>query len=127
MWIWSYYGYWLRMLWWLYERTKHKRKTMLLYIKRFWQKIKRRLSNLLEVLGYEGLMLIGCKWLIKKYIEEDTEEKGLGYLFREISKQEFFSLSKKLSEKELDIALKIFFQQSNFKQSLLFQLFRGYK
>ena len=93
----------------LYERTKHKRKTMLLYIKRFWRKIKRRLSNLLEIIGHEGLMFIGYKWLIRKYIEEDIEEKGLGYLFREISKQELFSLSKKIKWERIRYCIKNIF------------------
>lgn len=93
-----------------YEKELNIKEKHIYILKDFDKKLnKKKLSNLLKGLGYEGLMLIGCKWLIKKYIEEDTEEKGLGYLFREISKQEFFSLSKKLSEKELDIALKIFF------------------
>ena len=42
----------------------------------------------------------------KKDIKENTEEIGLHYLLRKISKVELFSLSKNLIEEELDLVLK---------------------
>lgn len=57
-------------------------------------------------LGYEGLMLIGCKGLSRKHIDEDTQEKWLHYLFRQISKLELFCLLKSFSEQELHLPLK---------------------
>ena len=52
------------------------------------------------------LKIVSYKGLSKKDIEEDTEEKGLYYLLRWISKGKLFRLLKNLSEDELDVVLR---------------------
>ena len=106
MWIWSYYEYWLRILGLLWKELNIKEKHIYI-LKDFDKKLnKKKLSNLLKGLGYEGLMLIGCKGLSRKHIDEDTQEKWLHYLFRQISKLELFCLLKIFSEQELHLPLK---------------------
>ena len=51
----------------------------------FHEKLKKgKLSNLSKIVVYERLS--------RKNIEEDTEEKGLDYIWKRISNGEFFSV-----------------------------------
>ena len=58
-----------------YEKELNIKEKHIYILKDFDKKLnKKKLSNLLKGLGYEGLMLIVCKGLSRKHIDEDTQE-----------------------------------------------------
>ena len=83
----------------LYKKTKCKIKTVLLF---FSQNIN-VCKKLIKGKPMDLLNKIGYKELIRKFILENTEEKGLHYLLRQISKSELLFSIKNLSKEELDL------------------------